>query len=249
MKPPKAPILTILLIFAWAISPLGASAGSPKSVVAELFTSEGCSSCPPADAFLRELDSQQRIDGTQVIVLEEHVDYWDGDGWRDPFSAHEFTERQAEYARRFRLDGPYTPQMVVNGIYEFVGSDRARVNRALQEVRASPNVAVRVSSAIRNGKLHAHIESDSVPERAEVWVVLALDHAESHVLHGENGGRHLEHVAVARKMSRIGTAEKSSAFSKDVTVDSVTGSFRMIVFVQEPGQGRILGATVEQVRP
>src|SRR4051794_9212986 len=92
-----------------------------KPVVVELFTAEGCSSCPPADSFLRELDSKQPVSGVQVIAIEEHVDYWDGDGWGDPFSSHEITLRQSGYAERLHTSGPYTPEMVVNGQNEFVG--------------------------------------------------------------------------------------------------------------------------------
>ena len=220
-------------------------------VVVELFTSEGCSSCPPADAFLRTLDSSQPIPGEQLIVLEEHVDYWDDQGWKDPFSSHELTQRQTDYAQRLGVQGPYTPEMIVDGAYEFVGNDRAKASEALKKVQSMQAVPVRISGVnVADGKLQAHIETDPVPAKADVMVAVVLDHAESQVLRGENGGHHLEHVAVVTALSKVGKTEKQHPFSKDVSLNakSLTQQpFRVIAFLQESGQGKILGAAVERV--
>jgi hypothetical protein len=222
-----------------------------KPVLVELFTSEGCSSCPSADALLRSLDSTQPVPGVQLIVLEEHVDYWDDLGWKDTYSSHAFTVRQRIYADRLHLDGPYTPQMVVDGSLEFVGSDREKANQAFEKARALPKVMVRVSSVkIENGNLRAHIETDALPSQVEVFVALALEHAQSQVLRGENGGHRLEHVAVVRNLVSVGSAAKGETFSKDVTLPfSAPGQpYRVIAFAQEPKQGKILGATLERVQ-
>ena len=238
------------LLLAFAGSPALGQSAAPKPVVVELFTSEGCSSCPPADALLRTLDSTQPVVGVQLIVLGEHVDYWDDLGWKDTYSSHAFTVRQQAYADRLRLASPYTPQMVVDGSFQFVGSDRDRANQAFEEARDLPKIAVRISSLkVENGNLHARIETDALPSQAEVFVALALDHAQSQVLRGENGGHRLEHVAVVRNLTRAGTSRKGEAFSQEVSLPAQTSGApsRLVVFVQEPRQGRILGAASERI--
>lgn len=229
-----------------------ASAGTePKPILIELFTSEGCSSCPPADEFLRKLDSAQPVPGTQLIVLEEHVDYWDDQGWRDPHSSHQFTVRQSSYCARFRVNGPYTPEMVVDGAYEFVGSDALRASDALQKSQLLPSIPVRILSAkAEAGKLSARVETDPAPRKADVLVAVAYDHAESQVKSGENGGHRLEHVAVVKQIVKVGTAEKGKTFSKDVSVAGCgQEACRFIVFLQEPDQGKVIGAALQRVQP
>jgi len=244
-------ILAVIALYAvMECSAFAADAGSATPVVVELFTSEGCSSCPPADALLRAMDSTLSIPGVHLIVMEEHVDYWDDQGWKDPFSSHEVTLRQVDYTQRLHVREPYTPEMVVDGAYEFTGNDRTRAGEALKKAVTLPTVSVRISSiAVENGKLRAHIEADSVPEKADVMVALVLDHAESQVLRGENGGHHLEHVAVLTNLSKVGKAEKGRPFSKDISLGSksLTQPCRLIAFLQESGQGKIVGAAVEPV--
>jgi hypothetical protein len=123
----------------------GASAAPKPGVLIELFTSEGCSSCPPADALLRQLDKVGRP-GIEMVLLGEHVDYWDGQGWRDRFSSREFTERQNDYVRRLHLASPYTPQMVVDGTREFVGNDVAALDAALAKAASVPKTEIRIST-------------------------------------------------------------------------------------------------------
>jgi hypothetical protein len=245
------PSVSLLWVIAWfgittAPAP-SAPSPSPTPILVELFTSEGCSDCPPADRFLRTLDSTQPVPGAQLIVLEEHVDYWDDLGWRDPFSSHAFTLRQQDYVDRMRLASAYTPQIVVDGAYQFVGSDLRSAGKAFQGAGSMSKVGVRISTLkIDKGKLLAHIETDALPSKADVLVAVALEHAESRVLRGENGGHHLEHVAIVKDLEKIGKPDKGRAFSKDISLSTkLNQPGRLIVFLQEPNQGRILGAAVQ----
>jgi hypothetical protein len=227
------------------------------AVLVELFTSEGCSSCPPADAFLQSLD-RQPVAGEQMIVLSEHVDYWNHIGWKDPYSARFFSDRQSAYARRFSLDGVYTPQMVVDGTTEFVGSDSSRADKAFVKALRAPKIAVDLSSVSLDATavVKAHVKAGALQasfslREAEVYVAIALNRAESQVSHGENAGRTLAHAAVVRSMVKVGTIQRGQTFEKDIQVKldpgTDTRNLRLIAFVQEPGQGRVIGAAVQMV--
>ena len=242
------PVLLVCIFAALQSQPAYAAESGPTPILVELFTSEGCSDCPPADAFLRMLDSKQPVPGAQLIVLEEHVDYWDDQGWRDPFSSHALTLRQDNYVYRMRLASAYTPQMVVDGAHQFVGSDRGSATKALESARSSPKIGVRITRPkLENNQTILHLDTDALPVKADVLVAVATDHAESQVRRGENGGRHLEHVAIVKIIDKVGRAEEGQAFSKDVSISAkgLTQISRVIVFLQEPNQGKILGATVE----
>jgi len=161
-----------------------------------------------------KLDGEQPIAGAQLIVLGEHVDYWDHDGWKDAYSSHAFTERQEDYARRFRLSEPFTPQMVVDGAAQMNGSNGALVARAVEDARGRAKVPVRISSVTaENAKtLRVHVEVEAMPadsKRASGdFCAVALNRAESHVSGGENKGRDIRHVAVAESIEKVGTVEK-----------------------------------------
>src|SRR5260370_27672595 len=116
-------------------------------VLLELFTSEGCSSCPPADRLLEILDEKQPVAGADLIVLSEHVDYWDRLGWKDPFFSSQFTARQQDYTNRYNLDGLYTPQLVVDGRYGFVGSDGREASTPVQKAIRAPKNPIPISNS------------------------------------------------------------------------------------------------------
>jgi hypothetical protein len=228
-----------------------ASANSPTPVLIELFTSEGCSSCPPADKLLEELDSKQPIAGAQLIVLSEHVTYWNSDGWKDPFSSQDITDRQSAYGKQFKLASVYTPQMVVDGESQFTGSDSQALQESVQKARAEQKIPVKIAATIdTSGKLKAHVEATG--GSGAVYLVLALNHAESQVLRGENGGHRLSHVAVVQSFEQIGSLKKGKEFSKDIEIKIPHGAdpanLRVVAFVQQAdgmyNPGKVIGAAL-----
>ena len=221
-------------------------------VLVELFTSEGCSDCPPADALLARLDRSQPIDGAELIVLSEHVDYWNGIGWKDPYSSHQYSQRQTAYGELFRLGSVYTPQMIVDGRYEFVGSDQRRATEAIKDATLTEKVKVSLTSAHleSDSVIAVHVEAGPLPasvtaDSANVWLAVADEQDESHVNGGENGGRTLRHVAVVRTLKMIGKVDRSDQFSSDleVNVGHARGKLRLIAFLQEMPTGRVVGAS------
>jgi hypothetical protein len=225
-------------------------------VLIELFTSEGCSSCPPVDVLLKKLDAAQPIPGAQLIVLSEHVTYWDHDGWKDPNSSPALTERQNSYESALGENSVFTPQLIVDGRQEVKAGDPKQIQETLQKAAATPKVAVRISEvSIDPGnptQLRARVETDPNFEKhnADVYVAVALDHVESQVLRGENGGRHLVHVAVVQELTKIGKLPKEKAFAQDVQLKLKPGTdpknIRLVVFVQESGPGKVLGAALRR---
>jgi hypothetical protein len=225
-------MLRNILLAGFGASLLAAGADSVRApILVELFTSEGCSSCPPADRLLESLDPQ-------VIVLSEHVDYWDRLGWRDPFSAHANTLRQEGYARGFGTEGPYTPQMVIDGVTEFVGNDSRRAMDEIARARTREKIGVHLARTASG----VQVQIDRAANSAEVWLALADDSATSQVAAGENKGRQLHHVAILRSLRKIGSVKRGAAFEQSVAVP--TGAGRVIVFVQASALGKVYGVGV-----
>ncbi len=230
-----------------------------RPVLVELFTSEGCSSCPPADALLARLDEQQRVGNAEVIALEEHVDYWDQLGWRDPFSGAQWTERQEQYANSFGNEGVYTPQMVVDGRAEFVGSSQSKAKSAIAEAAQLPKAEVVLSgSDLGAEKSNLRIDVKMLPgagiRDAQVWLAVTETGLHSNVKAGENSGADLHHAAVVRSLRRVGDAKagKEAAYSgeQEVRLDSTwkRENLRVVVFVQDPKSRHILGAASMRVK-
>ena len=230
-----------------------ADAGARVAVVAELFTSEGCSSCPPADEVLTRLMASQPVAGVEIIALGEHVDYWDRLGWRDPFSSPTFTSRQSQYDDRvFRSHRIYTPQIVVDGQSEEVGSDLDAVRRAIERAAKQPKAAVTVGARADGDRLSVDVRVDAaadVPLRdtADIMVAITEDRLETHVRRGENSGRVLEHTAVVRSLSTVGAlslGRRTLSITAPLTLsrDWKPERLRVVAFVQETKSRRMVGA-------
>jgi hypothetical protein len=223
-------------------------------VIVELFTSEGCSDCPPADALLRQIDLKQTRAGQLIVGISEHVTYWNNLGWKDPFSVPEFTERQDVYASRMSPEGPYTPQMVVNGREQFVGSDVGALQRALGDEARGPHLDLSILSTTPSSSgldVTFSIEGE-MSRPLDIIAVMTDDTDQSNVLRGENGGRLLQHVSVARSLVRVATVtgdgEKSVHISFPGRLKPGDGSgHHLILFAQEKHQGGIEGAATTRL--
>jgi hypothetical protein len=232
----------------WAAEPDANANRTP--ILMELFTSEGCSSCPPIDNWAARLDQFQPVARGQLILLSEHVDYWDHDGWKDPFSSALLTERQSEYARTLGLSQVYTPQVIVDGDIEVHPWKTDEVKSDLDKAALAPTMAVRIDGvAIVGEELTGKVEADGRGgEHGDVFVAVALEKAETDVLAGENNGKKLTNVAVVKELVKIGKVEKGKAFDQDFRVKvwpgADAGNLRVVAFVQEPGPGKVLGAAV-----
>jgi len=199
---------------------------SPQPVLVELFTSEGCSSCPPADSLLKELSEDQPVDGAQVIALEEHVDYWNHLGWRDPFSSPDFTRRQENYATTLPDGGVYTPQMVVDGRVPFVGS---RSNEAREKIRsAAAHLKSRLlltpiaASDPQSRSFELRLDTAtplSNSSHLDLWLAVTEKNLSSRVTAGENSGETLQHAPVVRLLRKLQPLPSSEAASLHVSFD------------------------------
>jgi hypothetical protein len=221
-------------------------------VLAELFTSEGCSSCPPADDLLRHLLEKQPIDGVEVMAISEHVDYWNRLGWRDPFSSAQFSERQSEYARALGLTQIYTPQVVVAGHLDAVGNDAAAVRNALIKAAQDPRATLAVSATrLEGGKAAVRVVVSATPVQAasatlDVVVALVEDGLVTDVPRGENARKRLRHDAVARVLGPIGSLRPhatSGQFDRQIGLADAGASrqLRVVAFLQDRKTRAVVG--------
>jgi hypothetical protein len=238
-----------------------AKPAEPAPVLVELFTSEGCSSCPPADRWLAELVEKQPIAGVRVVPVALHVDYWDSLGWRDPFASRQFTERQHAYADLMHLRSVYTPQMVVNGTREFVGSDRNAARGAIAAAAKEPTVRINIDLPNKEKPelIEVVVRVSDLPkldERAELMlnIVLTEDDLHTSVARGENAGRKLDHRSVARTLTAV-PISVSNGHEHDVTTNTTIAIDRtwrrdrlnVVAFIQDSKTMRVLGVATRPV--
>jgi hypothetical protein len=268
MKRPSAAAIRLSCALLAVCLPFAARAKAQTSaieagrqpVVVELFTSEGCSSCPPADALLQQLDRQQPVAAAEIIALEEHVDYWNHEGWNDPFSSSEWTLRQQDYAAVFKND-VYTPELVLNG-RQFVGGDSRKAESEIEKAAHSAQTAVAITSGSPQGKgaqrftvSVGKLARNTPGDVAEVWLAVTEDGLHSSVSLGENAGRVLHHIATLRSLQKIGVANANGApvsFAGDPVVKFNSHwereNLHVTVFVQEKKTRGILGAASTKIK-
>ena len=224
-------------------------------VLVELFTAEGCSTCPPADVLLEKMIDAQPAKGAQIVALGEHVDYWNQLGWKDRFSSATFTKRQQLYAAHAGSDDVFTPQMVVDGEAAFVGTDIAALRRAIEHAMAMPHGTVRLTldpSQREKGKIAVSIEVTDLPARgrddqADIIVAVTEDGLRTEVKRGENHGRTLTHAAVVRAIQTVAdvtAAGRTARATFPIAADWRRENVKIIGFVQERRSRRVIATAV-----
>ena len=231
------------LATAWALPSHPASHRQP--VLVELFTSEGCSSCPPADAFLKKLSEEQPFEDIEIIALEEHVDYWNHLGWSDPFSSIDFSNRQNDYAAVIPKSSAYTPQMIVDGHAQLIGS---RAEEAIDQIRAAaarPKARLLLSpiasSKPRTRSFELRVDPDSAPlgeSSLDFYVAVTEKGLGGKPNAGENSGASLVHSAVVRSLKKFHSVHPPLASPLPFTVDLrdnwVPANLTVVAFLVQP---------------
>ncbi len=231
-------------------------------MIVELFTSEGCSSCPPADALLARLESQQPIPNTQIVALEEHVDYWNNEGWMDPFSLREWTLRQQDYAAVLKNQNPYTPQIIVDGHTELVGNREGSAFEAIQKAAAQPKVHVSVSltPSAKAGSEQATVSVNQLTatkhgDKPEIWLAITESGLHSPCPREKTPARTCIILPLSGPSTKLGSInlnkETSYTGTSPVRLDSSwkRQNVRVVIFVQEQKSRQILGAAVARIEP
>jgi hypothetical protein len=221
-------------------------------VVVELFTSEGCSSCPPADDLLADLTREAQSHGQPVYAMAFHVDYWDRLGWRDPFSSADFSARQHRYATTFGSDQVYTPQMVINGKSGFAGSDATEARkqiRAAMEERVATEIVMKAERAA-DGRLTIACTVTGAPKASVLNVALVERSVTSHIQRGENAGRTLRHCNVVRAFGSATLTEGNTAKIELKPPESLGSNNAMLIgFVQDGKSMVVVGASTADLPP
>jgi hypothetical protein len=238
MRTSVARILVAAAILALAGAGPAQAGDKPHNLtVVELFTSQGCSSCPPAEAFLGELAKRD-----DLLALEMHVDYWDYIGWKDPFASPALTERQRHYNKRLGRGYVYTPQIVVDGVTEAVGSDKRAVERQIEAARAQPRPRVEIKVFTTGaGRLAVQLPQGETGKLCDVILVGFDAEHMTKVLRGENGGKTLSNYNVVREIQRVGFWSGQAATIELPRLDPAARR-GWAVIVQGERTGPVLGA-------
>lgn len=262
----SAPLIGVAIVAATAaVTSAGPTAGpgvrpaapalapARPAILLELFTSEGCSSCPPADELLAELARAGTVEDTPVIALELHVDYWNYLGWRDPFSDETFSQRQGSYVPLLGMRGPYTPQLVVDGRFDVLGSSASRARAAILNASEGQTTRAKLSLSVSAMSDTLHLSASELPRRQVVlYAAVTESGLSTRVPRGENAGRVLPHGPVVRWLRPVAQGE-SGTLQADVPLRLAPGwrreALQLVGFAQEASSGHVLGAVASSYRP
>ena len=245
----------LLVLAAIATVGLRPPVEAPRTpVLVELFTSEGCSSCPAADAVLEKLLREQPVENAEIVPLSLHVDYWNRLGWKDPYSSKTYSARQQQYTKIFGDDKLYTPQVVIDGREEVVGSEEATIKRTIGGAASRPHLPLKVTARPVPGSVSLTIDLPAAPEGEAVDVLVALteDDLSSAVKSGENKGRTLSHVAVVRKLQTLGALERDAFVAEGrITIEPAwkPAKMRAVCWLQGRSSHRVYGTASAGLSP
>jgi len=243
-----AAIGTTVLLFSGFTPSSPDTQSSRRAVLVELFTSEGCSSCPPADELLARLQ-QQPMKDIEIVPLGFHVDYWNQLGWKDRFSSADYSRRQQEYSDKLRTNGPYTPQMVVDGQTEFVGSIAGTAQSAITRAASQPTGGD-IQLTFEQDKLRVRAQAADTKAHGQLFLAITEDNLVTQVAAGENNGHALHHSAVVREFKKVGEL-KNGRFESDLSVslkpDWKRQDLHLVVFMQDPSKGKVLAITTARL--
>jgi hypothetical protein len=250
-----ATALALCASFALAQQPQSPSPAQPQPVLVELFTSEGCSDCPPADAVLAQLDTQQPVVDAKVIVLSEHVTYWNHQGWEDPFSLTDIDQRQDQYVRQFSLPSPATPQFVVDGAAQIAGNDPSKLVQDITHAAAQPKIDLQLADVHRaaDGSIGFTVKA-AQGSKATLVAAIAENATQSVVTRGENAGHTLQYVAVVRVLKEFGSnavdGRPLRLSGGDLSRAEKDGQpLRLVAFLVSHKTGQVIGVAEQTVNP
>ena len=242
----STPFVGIMILAGLSFSINGTQASKEKLLepgfaVVELFTSEGCSSCPAADELAITLSEEYK---GNVYFLGYHVDYWNHIGWKDKFSKPAYTELQRQYAASFLLNSLYTPQAIVNGKKQMVGSDQTGLRKAImEELTTNPATLIGVTAKLNKDAISVSY-STSLSDRNVLKIALVQVHAETSVNRGENRDRHLKHINVVREIQSVAISKKGTGeINYKIPGDLVASNLKVIAFIQDKHDLKIVAAT------
>jgi hypothetical protein len=240
------PVFFIAAILLIGITTFGQNNPEKKAVkgfaLLELYTSEGCSSCPPADELMGRIQNEYKENN--VYVLAYHVDYWDRQGWKDVFSDADYTKRQYDYAKFLGKEPIYTPQLIVNGKADYIASQETAVRNGIKSALSKPvttNLSLEASQA--NNNLNVNYNIEGTFKNSSLLIAIVQKEAKTNVKRGENANRVLSHYQIVRHLHSVDLKDKKGTVSIHLPKSFNKKDFEVIGFIQDKNTGNILGAT------